>query len=257
MIALLALCQLTTRHMARKRFLVPVLAVGALLALVTAAPAQPGQWQWGPGIKVLIVSGGGWHEFDRWFNKADSATLSEAGITSVHYTENSNTAAMELPKADVLIMSANVPGFDTPAFRKALFDHVAAGKGLVLLHSGVWHNFPWPEYDRDLVGGACRSHDGKAPFQEHVVRQHPVTAGLPETFGVVDEFYHTAADPAGPGIDILIEGARGSTQYASVWVVHHPKARIVCIALGHDGTTHNQAEFKKLLCNAVTWAAGQ
>ena len=251
--------------MTHKRFAVTALALGALLGLVpiilAQAPANTAAdaptLEWGPGIKVLIVSGGGWHEFDRWFNKADSASLKEAGITSVHYTENSNVAAMETPKADVLIMSVNVPGFDTPAFRKALFDHVAAGKGLVLVHSGVWHNWPWPEYDRDLVGGASSSHDGKAPFQEHVLRQHPVTAGLPKTFGVVDELYHTAADPAGPGVDVLVEAVRGPTKNASVWVVHNPKARIVCIALGHDGATHNQAEYKKLLCNAVTWAAGQ
>jgi len=251
--------------MTHKRFAVTALALSALLGLVpimlaqapanTAADAPP--LEWGPGIKVLIVSGGGWHEFDRWFNKADSATLIAAGLTSVHYTESSNTAAMELPKVDVMIMSANVPGFDTPAFRKALFDHVAAGKGLILLHSGAWHNWGWPEYDRDLVGGTYSSHDGKAPFQEHVVRQHPVTEGLPETFRVVDETYHTVADPAGPGVDVLVEAVRGQTKYASVWVVHHPKARIVCIALGHDGDTHNQPEFKKLLCNAVTWAAGQ
>jgi len=246
--------------MTHKRFSLPTLALGALLAFAPAifaqVPANP-PLEWGPGIKVLIVSGGGWHEFDRWFNKADSATLNAAGITSVHYTENSNTAAIEMPKVDVVIMSANDPIFDTPPFRKALFDHVGAGKGLILLHSGAWHNWGWPEYDRDLVGGRYSSHDGKGPFQEHVVRQHPVTEGLPETFGVVDETYHTVADPAGPGVDVLIEAVRGPTKYASVWVTHNPKGRIVCIALGHDGDTHNQPEFKKLLCNAVTWTAGK
>ncbi|HUD83867.1 MAG TPA: ThuA domain-containing protein, partial [Candidatus Saccharimonadales bacterium] len=134
---------------------------------------------------------------------------------------------------------------------------VAAGKGLVFLHSGVWHNFPWPEYERELIGGPARSHEGKAPFQEQVVGEHPVTEGLPKTFTVVDELYHTAADPAGPGVDVLVEAVRGPNKYASVWVVHNAKARIVGIALGHDGATHNQAEYKKLLCNAVTWAAGQ
>jgi type 1 glutamine amidotransferase len=229
------------------------------LALLSMAPMMFAQapLDWGPGIKVLIVSGGGWHEFDRWFGKADTASLNAAGITSVHYTESSNVAAMELPKADVMIMSANVPGFDTPAFRKAVFDHVAAGKGLVFLHSGVWHNFPWPEYERELIGGPARSHEGKAPFQEQVVGEHPVTEGLPKTFTVVDELYHTAADPKGPGIDVLVQAVRGQTKYASVWVVHHPTARIVCIALGHDGESHNQAEFKKLLRNSVAWAAGR
>jgi type 1 glutamine amidotransferase len=246
--------------MAHRRFVFPMLALAALLSLAPSIFAQTPADQpleWGPGIKVLIVSGGGWHEWDRWFNQADTATLKEAGITSVHYTESSNTAAMEIPKVDVVISSVNMPGFDTPGFRKALFDHVNAGKGLILLHSGAWHNWGWPEYDLDLVGGSYNSHDGKGAFQEHVVRQHPVTAGLPETFTAVDETYHTVADPAGPGVDVLVEAARGSTKYASVWITHNPKARIVCIALGHDGDAHNKPEFKKLLCNAVNWTAGK
>jgi uncharacterized protein len=251
--------------MTLKRFAVSILMLAALLGIVppmlAQAPANPHAdappFEWGPGIKVLIVSGGGWHEFDRWFNKADTATLNAAGITSVHYTESSNTAAIELPKVDVIIMSANVPGFDTPAFRTALFDHVAAGKGVILLHSGAWYNWVWPEYNRDLVGGTYRSHDGKSPFQEHVLVKHPVTEGLPDSFKVFDERYHTVADPAGPGVDVLIEAVNGQSKYASVWVTHNPKARIVCIALGHDGTTHNQPEFKKLLVNAVTWTAGK
>jgi type 1 glutamine amidotransferase len=220
------------------------------------APAAP-PLEWGPGVKVLIISGGGWHEFDRWFGQADTATLKEAGITSVHFTKNSATAAAELPNVDVAVLSANAIGFDTPAYRKALFDHIAAGKGVVVLHSGAWHNWVWPEYDLDVVGGNYSSHDGEGPFQEHVLKQHPVTAGLPEMFSVVDETYHTVADPAGPGVDVLVQAERGPSKYASVWVVHNPKARIVCIALGHDGNSHNNPNFKKLLCNAVTWTAGQ
>ncbi len=246
--------------MAHQRKSVLPLALIALLAFVSTTfaqtPAEP-PFEWGPGIKVLIVSGGGWHEWDRFFNKVDTATLNAAGITSVHYTQLSNTAAMELPKADVIVSSVNMPGFDTPAFRKALFDHVNAGKGVVLLHSGAWHNWGWPEYDRDLVGGTYNTHDGEGSFQEHVLQHHPVTEGVADTFSIIDETYHTVADPAGPGVDVLVEADRGGTKRASVWITHNPKARIVCIALGHDANSHNNPEFKKLLCNAVTWAAGK
>jgi type 1 glutamine amidotransferase len=246
--------------MALKRFAFLVLAVCSLSAvspiIFTQASAEA-PLEWGPGIKVLIVSGGGWHEWDRFFNKVDTATLNAAGITSVHYTESSNTAAAELPKVDVIVTSVNMPGFDTPAFRKALFDHVNAGKGVILLHSGAWHNWGWPEYDRDLVGGTYNSHDGEGPFQEHVLVHHPVTEGVPDTFTVVDETYHTVADAGGPGVDVLVEAQRGAGKYASVWITHNPKARIVCIALGHDANSHNNPNFKKLLCNAVTWAAGK
>jgi type 1 glutamine amidotransferase len=37
----------------------------------------------------------------------------------------------------------------------------------------------------------------------------------------------------------------------------HPKARIVCITLGHDHKAHELPAFQTLLRNAVTWAAGK
>ncbi len=109
-----------------------------------------------------------------------------------------------------------------------------------------------------LVGGTYNSHDGEGPFQEHVLKHHPVTEGVPDTFSVIDETYHSVADPAGPGVDVLVEANRGGAKHASVWITHNPKARIVCIALGHDGNSHNNPEFKKLIfAGAVTWAAGK
>ena len=35
----------------------------------------------------------------------------------------------------------------------------------------------------------------------------------------------------------------------------HPKARIVCITLGHDGKAHEHPAYKTLLQNSLAWAA--
>ena len=45
--------------------------------------------------------------------------------------------------------------------------------------------------------------------------------------------------------------------HPSVWVVKNVKARIVCIALGHDGRVHELPEYKTLLVNAVNWVGGK
>jgi len=39
--------------------------------------------------------------------------------------------------------------------------------------------------------------------------------------------------------------------------VKHPKSRIVCITLGHDGRAHELPEYQTLLKNAFQWAAGK
>ena len=45
--------------------------------------------------------------------------------------------------------------------------------------------------------------------------------------------------------------------HPSVFLVKHPKARIVGIALGHDALAHDLPEFKTLLNNAAKWTAGK
>jgi uncharacterized protein len=238
----------------------------ALVVVLATAQAQPAPnsqtntdaaagFQWGPDLKVLIVGGGWAHDYQTWFNKADTATLHQAGLTNTFYTEDSAVASRELGRADVMVLSCNKQGFETPQWRQAVSNFVDSGKGLVIVHSGVWYNWKWDEFNNMLVGGGSRDHDGEAPFDETVIKDHPVTHGLPPTFKAVDELYHTAASPEGSPMEVLVEAARpGGKKYASVWLVHYNKARIVCIALGHDGNSHNSPEYHTLLVNAVNWA---
>ena len=66
-------------------------------------------------------------------------------------------------------------------------------------------------------------------------------------------------DPQATPIETLATATSPKTgkTFPSVWIVKHPKARIVCIAPGHDARAHDLPEYKKLLQNAVTWAAGK
>ncbi|MBI3878159.1 MAG: ThuA domain-containing protein, partial [Verrucomicrobia bacterium] len=112
----------------------------------TAAIAIATPMTWGAGTKVLLVGGGSSHDYNKWFNVADTATLKAAGF-SVNYTEDGDVTARELANVDVAILSVNRREWATPALRKALFEFANAGKGLVLLHPGLWYNFAdWPEY---------------------------------------------------------------------------------------------------------------
>jgi len=53
-----------------------------------------------------------------------------------------------LKDADVLGWSSN-QAIDDPAARRAVFDFVEAGKGVLLMHPGLWYNWKdWPEYNR-------------------------------------------------------------------------------------------------------------
>jgi type 1 glutamine amidotransferase len=182
----------------------------------------------------------------------------------VNYTEDRDQAAAEIGKADVAIISVNRAHFDTPEWRKALFDFAAAGKGLVMLHPGAWYGYAqWPELNATIIGGGARSHDRLARFSVNVLKpDHPVMKGVPASFEVDDELYHLNAEkdripPGTASIEVLAEtspSVKFKQSHPSVWITSHPRARIVGIALGHDERVHDHQAFKTLLANAVRWA---
>ena len=211
-------------------------------------------------ISVLMVGGGSSHDFDRWYKEADGATLRENGLSKVKYTDRTDSIAHYLPGVDVLYLANNQPISD-PSVRKAIFDFVAAGNGLLLAHPALWYNWSdWPEYNLQLVSGGSRAHDRYGAFQVTVTEpDHAITKNVPSTFTLKDELYHFKADASGPGMTVLAYGSvpDSETRYPSVFVVNRSPGRIAGIALGHDGESHNLPAYKDLLRNAVRWAAGK
>ena len=208
-------------------------------------------------IRVLIVGGGTSHDFDRWYKQVDAATLERDGLCAVVYTSNTDSIPQYLKTADVLYLVTNQP-VNTES-RKAIFDFVNAGKGLVLGHPALWYNWlDWVDYNLKLVSGGANKHDPYGSFDEDIVNpNHPVTKGVEQHFKLKDERYHYAVDPSGPGIEVLATNhvAGNVIVYPSVFVVKNRKARIVGIALGHDEGSHNIAPYQTLLRNAVKWVA--
>jgi uncharacterized protein len=209
-------------------------------------------------IQVLIMGGGSAHDYPRWFDKADTATLNEAGLASARYTDNPDEILPALPTLDVLYLSNNKPIPD-PLTRKGIFDFVESGKGLLLVHAGLWYNWrDWPEYNRILAGGGSRGHDRLGEFEVKVTNpSHPVMQGVPETFKIIDELYWFEQDLKGSEIEVLAtaHSRQMDKTYPQVFIVKHPKARIVAITLGHDGRAHEHEVYKTLLRNSLRWVA--
>jgi putative membrane-bound dehydrogenase-like protein len=228
-------------------------------------PAALVNWEAGK-TRILVIGGGSSHNFKDFFGTTDVTTLKAAGFT-VHYTEDRDQAAAELANADVAIISVNRKFFDTAAYRKALFDFAAAGKGIVMLHPGTWYGFPgWPEINAQIVGGGSRGHDKIHPFDVTAVKaDHPVMASVPPSFSVEDELYYVNAEPdkTPPGtakITVLAETSpsdKYKASHPSIWITEHPKAKIVGIALGHDARVHDLKPYQQLIINAAKWSSGK
>ena len=213
-----------------------------------------------PGdLRVLIVGGGESHDFDKWYKEVDSQTLRKDGLAQVRYTDNPDSIIHYLQEIDVLYLTNNQPIKD-PKTRQVIFDFSDAGNGLVLGHAALWYNWEdWPEFNRQIVSGGSRGHDKYGTLQVNITNtNHPVMKGVDQEFTLKDELYYFKMDEIGPGIEVLATASKeGSEVFPSVFVVKHPKARIVGLALGHDGESHDLEAYRTILRNAVKWVAGK
>ena len=86
---------------------------------------------------------------------------------------------------------------------------------------------------------------------------------VPASFTVEDELYYINAEGAPEGtaaIEVLAETSKSDKYqkpHPSVWITQHPKARVVGIALGHDGRTHDLRPYQQILINAAMWTSGK
>lgn len=235
---------------------VALLGIAASITFSQCAPNTQASSE-DPGLRVLIVGGGESHDFDTWFKGADSKTLEKEGFASVDYIDDMDSIMYYLPDADVLYLTNNQPIKDTRA-RQGILDHANAGKGLVLGHAALWYNWAdWPEYNQNIVSGGSRGHDRYGEFEVTVTdADHPVMQDVPSSFTLKDELYYFKVDESGPGIDILAEAKSDeSGPFPSVFVIKHPNTKIVGIALGHDGESHDLEAYQNILRNAVKWVS--
>lgn len=228
------------------------------LALCFVACAQPdgANRRTAQPLQVALIGGGTHHDFEKWFNQEDVKTLTIQGRVKPTYTGDAKEIANVAKNADVLVLSLNhaIP----QEAKDAIMAHANAGKGLVLLHAGLWYNWKdWPDYNKQLIGGGSRSHDKFQEFEVSVTNtEHPIMAGVPQNFKITDELYHHNTDTSGAKATVLATGKSPTNEkvHPVIWIAQHPKARIACITLGHDGKAHQLDAFKTLLVNSVKWA---
>ena len=210
------------------------------------------------GPRVLIVGGGSSHDFVKFFGGTDKATLTP--VTGwVDFTQNLNGIPAILDRVDVLLLSANQP--ISSATKKALMDYANRGGAIIAHHPGCWYAWRnFPEWNKEIIGGGTKGHDALGPFTAKVANaEHPITKGVPAEFEITDELYNYNPDPAATPIEVLATATsrKSGKVFPQVFIVKHPKARIVGFTLGHDERAHNLEAYQTLLKNAVQWAAGK
>jgi type 1 glutamine amidotransferase len=147
----------------------------------------------------------------------------------------------------------------------ALLTHVAEGGGYVGVHCAsdltstapddpdevIDHREePFPEL-RELVGGHFLTHPEQSEYGVDIVDDHPVVAGV-EDFSVFDEPYQVDVDD---DVRVLARMDHPDLEaYPVVWT-NESEGRVAYVSIGHTDETFETDEFRRLLTNAVAWAA--
>ncbi|MDW3651970.1 MAG: ThuA domain-containing protein [Bacteroidia bacterium] len=205
--------------------------------------------------EIALMGGGGSHNFEKFFGVADGKIMSQEGKNTVNYTESPAFLRSLLPSADILCISNN-KAYDAET-KQAIISHVNNGKSMMIYHPSTWYNWEdWPEYNQQLVGGGSRSHEKLQEFEVKVVKpNHPIMKGVLASFRIVDELYRWEKDPNGTDIEVLAigKGLESGEEYPVVWIVKHPKAKIVGNTLGHDERAHDLPPYQTILNNSLNW----
>ena len=143
----------------------------------------------------------------------------------------------------------------TSAQMAGLLGFVRRGGGWVGMHSASDTSREGAEYIA-MVGGRFESHP---PFGEVTARRvagdHPVLKGV-EDFTLQDEFYHLS-DCRLDDKQLLMVGQSpgdGKTR-PMAWAKSYGKGRVFYTILGHTPKTYMDEHFRRLMGNAVRWAA--
>jgi len=144
--------------------------------------------------------------------------------------------------------------------RQAIAGHVAAGGGLLGLHTASICFDDWPEWV-SVLGGCWRwgtsSHPPLGAVDVQLSAEHFLTQGL-GLFTVTDEVY--VQQQLMP--DVAIFGwSSAANEEASIhapqptgWTHHYGNGRVVYDALGHDAAALNHPVHRRLLQRASLWA---
>ena len=205
------------------------------------------------------------------------------------------------------LSSTTCPGCGSPASdppaeliepsadQRAVIDQLCAdGAGLVFLHHAVAGWPAWPEY-AELVGGRFHYQPGRMGGVDypdsgyvfdvtHTVEvlapEHPVCAGLGESFTLTDELYcfPVLSDDVTPlmrttfdtsdasqffSADLAIRGQRESNDGWThppgsdlvAWTRQAGASRVVYLQFGDGPVTYADPAFRRALSNAIGWAA--
>lgn len=139
--------------------------------------------------------------------------------------------------------------------------YIQAGGGFAGIHAAADTEYDWPWYNR-LVGAQFLSHPHNQTATIEVKdKSHPATAGLPEKWSRLDEWYNYKS--IYPNIKVLAtlneetyEGGQNGQEHPIIWYHEFDGGRAFYTGLGHTNESYSDPVFLGHLLGGIQYAIG-
>lgn len=240
--------------------LVGLAALGAQDAARAADPAEK------EPLMALVATGG--HDYDEAPFREMFEQMAGVSVT-FHVMKDDSEIFEDISdwSYDVLVlynMSQNISDSRKANFL-TLLEH---GVGLVALHHAIAAYNDWPEFwkiigaryflkdtevDGNTVPKSTYRHDMDIPFAP-AEPAHPVTEGL-GPFILRDETYKGFLME--PGNTPLLSADHPDAQREAAWARKHGNAKVCFIQPGHGPESFRDANYRRLVRQAILWTGGR
>lgn len=225
-------------------------------------------------MKILLLCGDYWHPPEVPVNGVKP--LEEKGFSFDIITDAGDIGPETLKgyPAVLLAKSGEISKTDrdswkTEAVQQAFADYVESGGGLLAVHNATVAGKNTGTLDR-LLGSRFAYHPADCPVTVQPIKPHPVTEGA-GMFIETDEHYRLEilADDADVFMASYSPAQGEESKYeenpyhnspawlgAAGYTRTHGKGRVCVLTPGHLLPVWHNAEFQKVLANALRWCAG-
>jgi uncharacterized protein len=220
-------------------------------------------------INVLIVTD------DRKFNREAFFALFES-FQNIHLTEISHPDILDLFGTDSIRSFDAIVFYDMPeqviltdTQKQNILKFFEEGAPAVFLHHSMLSYRQWEQFT-EIIGGRyynkspliTEQGDTLQSVYQHDVRhkvnivnaEHPITLGM-EDFEILDEVYNHYY--VKDDVKVLLTTDHHLSGRKLGWVNTFGNSHIVYLINGHGETAYENPNFRRLLYNAIHWAASQ
>lgn len=247
-----------------KAALIAAAAGGLCVATLSSLPAEETATD---RINIVVATGG--HGFQQKPFLAMFKAMDGAGITFTHAPQKDHSELFEDIsewKYDVIVLY-NMTQKISEKRRKHFMALLDKGVGVVVLHHALAAWQDWPDYANKIAGGKFytkptvengvkREKSGWKEGLDYTVHiedpNHPITRGMKD-FKIHDETYCRYS--VSPKAHLITTTDEPTSEKAIGWTLGCGKARTCFIINGHDGKAYANPGYRKLVTNAIRWAA--